>query len=214
MLKTIKKITHKKLFTTPSHSQKLALFSKLKQFYKYDISETDTHNPQEALKKSQERAAKIYGTKSTHYLTNGSTSGVIASVLTCTSKGDNVLLWDKAHQCHLNAVKLAGANPIFYELEKDSEWGIYKAIKASKLEQYLKQAPIKAVIVTSPSYYGVISDIKRIKEVCQKYNSYLIVDEAHGALYPFGVRESAIYQGADFIIQSLHKVSDQNESTN
>ena len=40
-------------FTTPSHSQKFFIFSKLKQFYKYDISETDAYKPQETLMVAQ-----------------------------------------------------------------------------------------------------------------------------------------------------------------
>lgn len=209
LINILKKKTKFSLFTTPSHSQKLFIFHKFKQFYKYDISETDIHNPQEALKQAQEKASRIYKTKSTWFLTNGSTSGVIAAVLACTKQDEKVLIWNKAHPSHKNAVKLAGAIPVFYELEKDKEWGIYKETKSEKLEEFLKQNKIKAVIVTSPTYEGIISDIRKIKEICKKYDAYLIVDEAHGALYPFcdKLPESAIYQGADFVIQSLHKTA-------
>lgn len=200
MIKTLKKRIKTVLFTTPSHSQKFTIFSKLKQFYKYDISEVDAYNPEDALIKSQKRASEIYKTKSTHYLINGSTSGVIAAVLSCVKQGEKVLIWKNAHRCHENAVKLAGGIPVYYELEKDEEWGIHKAFTPDKIDD-----DIKAVIVTSPSYYGIVSDIRKIKSLCK--NAYLIVDEAHGALYPFGIKESAIYQGADFVIQSLHKTA-------
>ncbi len=195
-------------FTTPSHSQKFFITSKFQQFYKFDISETDTHNPQAALKISQEKASKIYGTKKTLFLTNGSTSGIIASVLACVNKGENVLIWDNSHQCHKNAVELAGANPIFYTLKKNVDWGIYNSITAIELEKYLSNKKIKAVIITSPSYEGVVSDINSIKKVCEKYGAYLIVDEAHGALYPFCEKlpQSAV-NIADFTIQSLHKTA-------
>ena len=192
----------KTLFTTPSHSQKLALFSKLKQLYKYDISEVEAYNPQQALMESQKRASKIYKTLSTHYLLNGSTSGVIAAVLACVNRNDKVLIWEKAHRCHENAVKLAGGTSVHYKLEKDDKWGIYKDTPIDILQE-----GVKAVIVTSPTYYGITSDIKSLKRECEKYGAYLIVDEAHGALYPFGIRKSAIYQGADFVIQSLHKTA-------
>ena len=182
-------------FTTPSHSQKFFIFSKLKQFYKYDISETDAYKPQEALMVAQKRAAKIYGTKSTYFLTNGSTSGIIASVLACVRTGEKVLLWDESHACHLNAVKLAGAMPVYYKLVEDGNWGIYTQTTAEIIEKKLKCEKIKAVIITSPTYEGVVSDVAKIKEVCKKYGAYLIVDEAHGALYPFcdKLPTSAIY---------------------
>lgn len=209
MIKMLKKNPKIKLFTTPSHGQKFSIFSKLKSFYKYDISENDAYNPEEALEKSQKNAAKIYGTKSTNYLINGSTSGVIASVLSCVKKDEKVLIWDNAHRCHLNAVKLAGAIPVFYSLEKDENWGFFKETKISDIEIKLKENDIKAVIVTSPSYFGVQSNIKSLSEICKKYGAYLIVDEAHGALYPFfeELGKSAINEGADFIIQSLHKTA-------
>ncbi len=208
LVKLLKKRNKKLLFTTPSHSQNCTLFNQLKSMYKIDISETDTHNPTEALSKAQERAKKIYKTKSTLFLTNGSTSGIIASVLTCVNKGENVLIWKEAHPCHANAVRLAGAEPVFYDLEIDDEWGIPLETDPEMIERYLKAYEIKAVIVTSPTYEGIVSDIKKIKKLCEKYGAYLIVDEAHGALYPFSKKlpESSI-NIADFTVQSLHKTA-------
>jgi len=197
-----------KLFTTPSHSRGFCIFHKFLQFYKYDISETETHNPQLALKNSQEFASKIYGTKKTLYLTNGSTSGIIAAVLACCKKDDKVLLWRNSHICHHNAVDLAGASPVYYDLDKNNDVGIYSQVSPSFIEKQLQNQRIKVVIVTSPTYEGVVSDIKEISRICKKYNSILIVDEAHGALYPFSdeLPDSAI-KYADFVIQSLHKTA-------
>lgn len=196
------------LFTTPSHSQRFFITSKFEQFYKYDISETDTHEPEDALADAEKHASEIYGTTKTKFLTNGSTSGIIASVLACVNRDDKVLIWDNSHPCHKNAVELSGATPVFYNLEKNEEWGIYKELSPKILEKYLAQDNIKAVIVTSPSYYGVVSDIKKLKEICAKYGTYLIVDEAHGALYPFSDKlpQSAV-NIADFTVQSLHKTA-------
>lgn len=209
LINVVKKKIKIDLFSTPSHDQKLFIFPKLRQFYKYDISETDAYEPQAALDSAQKRAGEIYKTKSTHFLTNGSTSGVLAAVLACVNCGEKVLIWDGAHPCHSNAVKLAGAMPVFYDVKKDDDWGIYTKTEPEEIENYLKNEKIKAVIVTSPSYEGIVSDIKAIGKLCKKYESYLIVDEAWGALYPFsdGLATSAIYEGADFVNQSLHKTA-------
>jgi len=208
LIALLKRKTKNVLFTTPSHGQKFCIFNKFRQFYKYDISETDTHNPSEALLKAQERAAKIYSVNYTKFLTNGSTSGIIASVLACTKKGDNVLIHKDAHPAHFNAIELAGCNPVFYELPLDSEFGCYTKNSIEIIEPYLKKNSIKAVIITSPTYEGFVSDIKNIKKLCETYGVYLIVDEAHGALYPFSEQlpESAV-KIADFTIQSLHKTA-------
>ena len=192
------------LFTTPSHAQKFFLFKKFRHVYKYDVSETDTHSPQEMLCEAESKATKIYGTKQTKFLTNGSSSGIIGAVLSCVNKGDKVLVWRNAHRCHHNAIKLAGAIPVYYDLPLN-EFGVTTAF--TNPEKYLDKS-IKAIIVTSPTYEGYVSDIKNIKSVCEKLGTYLIVDEAHGALYPFSeeLPQTAIPY-ADFTVQSLHKTA-------
>lgn len=208
LVKLLKKKHRKLLFTTPSHAQCKKIYHRLSQLYKVDISETEAQNPQEALLKAEKQAAKIYGTENTCFLTNGSTSGIIASVLACVNMGDKVLIWKDAHQCHHNAVKLAGGIALYYDLDIDHDFGVPLATNPEMIEEYLKAYEIKCVIITSPTYEGIVSDIKKIKKICEKYNAYLIVDEAHGALYPFSNRlpESAV-KIADFTVQSLHKTA-------
>lgn len=204
LIQLLRKQNRKYLFTTPSHNQKYFIFNKFRNFYKYDISETEAQDPQTALAQAEKRATKIYGTQNTHFLTNGSTSGVIAAVLACCRRGDKVLLWRNSHPCHLNAVKLAGCEPVFYDLPIDKEWGIPQ----KTTPELVDVKGVKAVIVTSPSYEGIISDVEKIKEICRNNGAYLIIDEAHGALYPFSDKlpQSAV-NIADFTIQSLHKTA-------
>ena len=202
LINLLKKTNRKTLFTTPSHGQSFFIFHKFRQFYKYDISETEAQNPQAALEKAQAHASEIYKTKQTLFLTNGSSSGIIASVLACTKPKDKVLIWRNAHPSHLNAVELAGCEPVFYDIPMLNGWGIPDKT-APKL---LNLSGIKAVIITSPTYEGIVSDIRKIKKICK--NTYLIVDEAHGALYPFSDKlpQSAV-NIADFTVQSLHKTA-------
>ena len=112
LISILKKKNKKLLFTTPSHSGKLCIYHKFYQWYRSDISEVDAYNPQEALENAEKKAAGIYGVKHTHFLTNGSTSGIIAAVLTCCNPNDKLLIWEKAHPSHENAGKLAGAQII------------------------------------------------------------------------------------------------------
>ena len=181
---------------------------KFYQWYRADISEIDILNPLEALKEAEKKAAKIYGTKYTKFLTNGSTSGIIAAVLTCCNKGDKILIWEKAHPCHKNAAILAGAEIIEYTLPYNKEWGVYEKIDIQYTEKLFQKYSPKTIIVTSPSYEGIVSDIKNLSNLTKKYNISLIVDEAHGALYPFSenLPVSAVPY-ADFTVQSLHKTA-------
>lgn len=198
----------KTLFTTPSHGQKFFIYEPLKEMYKLDISETECQDPQEALKVSQLRARAIYHTYSTTFLTNGSTSGIIAAVLSCTQVGDKVLIASNSHPCHFNAVRLAGARALTYDLEIDKEWGVPLEVKPEVIDFYLSRYNIRTVIITSPSYEGIISDIEEIKSVCEKHGAFLIVDEAHGALYPFSdLLPISAVNIADFTVQSLHKTA-------
>ncbi len=208
LISILKKKNRTTLFTTPSHNGKLCIFHKFYQWYRADISEIDALNPEEALKRAEQKAAKIYGVKCTKFLTNGSTSGIIASILACCKQGDKILIWENAHPCHKNGAKLAGAEIIEYKLPFNREWGIYETIEIAETENLIKENSPKAIIITTPSYEGIVTDIKEISKICKKYNVYLIVDEAHGALYPFSnnLPQSAI-PFADFTIQSLHKTA-------
>lgn len=211
LVSLLKRENRKTLFTTPSHGGKFCIFHKFYQWYKSDISEVDAYNPEEALKRAEKRASEIYGTKSTHFLTNGSSSGVIASVLASCKLVDKLLLWENAHPCHKNAGILAGAEIIEYSLPFNSEWGVFEGVNEVNISEFERQIlsnQPKALIITSPSYEGIVSDIPKISELCKKYGVTLIVDEAHGALYPFSdnLPESAIHY-ADFTVQSLHKTA-------
>lgn len=206
LISILKRKNRKTLFTTPSHDGKLCIYHKFYQWYRSDISEVDAYNPEEALELAEKKATKSYGTQSTHFLTNGSSCGIIASTLATCKRGDKLLIWNKSHPCHRNAGMLAGAEIIEYELPYNKEWGIYERLE--NIDELLDKYSPKAIIVTSPSYEGIVSDIPKISEACKKRGIYLIVDEAHGALYPFSeeLPQSAI-KYADFTVQSLHKTA-------
>lgn len=206
LISLLKKKNSKTLFTTPSHSGRFCIFHKFYQWYRNDISEIDALNPEEALETAEKKASEIYGTKYTKFLTNGSTSGVISAIL--ASKTKKILIWDKAHPCHENGAKLAGAEIIKYNLPLDNELGVYPAITLSKVQELIKQYTPDTLVITSPTYEGFVAEVNDIAKVCKKNNVILIVDEAHGALYPFSkdLPESAVKR-ADFTVQSLHKTA-------
>lgn len=199
---------NKTLYTTPSHGQKFCIYEPLKEMYKIDISETECHDPEEALNQAQMRARTIYHTYSTTFLTNGSTSGIIAAVLSCTQVGDKVLIASNSHPSHFNAVRLAGARALTYDLDIDQDWGVPLEAKPEVIEYFLSRYNVRTVIITSPSYEGIISDIEEIKSICERHEAFLIVDEAHGALYPFSDKlPLSAVNVADFTVQSLHKTA-------
>ncbi len=207
IIEVLKRKTNKIFFTTPSHGGKFCITHKFYQWYKSDISEVNEYNPQDALLSAENRATNIYKTKYTKFLTNGSTSGIIAAVLSCC-KEKKLLIWDNAHPCHKNAGILANAQIINYELPLDNDLGVFKAITPNDVLKFIKLNSPHAIIITSPTYEGFVADIPKIKTICKQHNVKLIVDEAHGALYPFSDKlpKSAV-RHADYTIQSLHKTA-------
>ncbi|MCR5261946.1 MAG: aminotransferase class V-fold PLP-dependent enzyme [Candidatus Gastranaerophilales bacterium] len=208
----------RKLFTTPSHDRDNFIVPNCKKifgnsFYEYDLSEVNgldnLGNPENSIMSAMKKSAELLGVKSLFYLINGSSSGIIASMLSFLREKDKVLIARNCHQSVLNGLILTGAEPVWILPELNSEWEIFDPVSPSEIEKKLiENKTVKAVIITSPTYEGVTSDIKAIAEVCHKYNKILIVDEAHGALksfYPEVFGENAVKLGADIAIQSLHK---------
>ena len=207
------------LFTTPSHGQgdfvnpaSLKLLGH--KFFTCDYSEIEgfdnLSNPIGIIRTSQVEAARIYGAKSTFFLTNGSTSGIVASMFALLNRCDKVLIARNCHKSVYNGLVLTGAVPLWLMPQYNKEWGIYETISLDLLEETLaRNKDIKAFIMTNPSYEGVMSDVYRISSVCKKYNVKLIVDEAHGALWNYhkALGTPALMQGADIVVQSLHKTA-------
>jgi len=211
--------TNRTLYTTPSHGQGdfIAPISRKmlgRKFFACDYSEIEgfdnLSSPIGMIKVSQDSAAEIYGAKSTFFLTNGSTSGIIAAMYSVLNRNDKVLIARNCHKSVYNGLVLTGAVPIWIMPKYNQEWGIYETVNLDYIEEMLsRNKDIKAFIMTNPTYEGIMSDIYRISSICKKYNVILIVDEAHGALWNFNksIGTPSILQGADIVVQSLHKTA-------
>lgn len=217
LINLLKKFKRPNLFTTPSHCG--VGFGELvkivgQKVFKYDFSEIDgfdnIRNPEGVLKNSQENAAKIYKSQSTFYLYNGSTSGILALMLSVLNENDKVLIPKNCHISVLNGLILSRADGIFFEPEYDENFDVPKPITPSLIKAKLNETQdIKALILTSPTYEGVVSDVASIARICNERGVILIVDEAHGALWNFSDKlpKPAILLGADASVQSLHKTA-------
>ncbi|MBQ8914422.1 MAG: aminotransferase class I/II-fold pyridoxal phosphate-dependent enzyme [Lachnospiraceae bacterium] len=175
----------------------------------YDVTEVpgldDLHNPQDMIKKSQDELARVYETFASYYLVNGSTGGIMAAVAAVANPGDKIIIASNCHKSVHNIAGLRGLKTVFVEPENDKNYGIKKEIKTEDLKTVCELNPdAVAVVITSPTYEGILSDISAISELVHSYGMRLIVDEAHGAHLPF-MGKSAIGKGADIVIQSLHK---------
>ena len=177
-----------------------------------DITEIDgfdnLHHPEGILKKAQETAANVYGTKECYYSVNGSTAALLAAVSAAVPRKGQILVARNCHKAVYHALYLRNLIPTYVYPQMDPKWWINGGISPDKVERALAENPeIKAVLLTSPTYDGVVSDIEKIAEIVHRYEIPLIVDEAHGAHFHFSnyFPTSAAELGADLIIQSFHK---------
>ena len=180
--------------------------------FERDITEIDgfdnLHHPEGILKRAQEGAARLYGSKECFFSVNGSTAAILSAISAAVSRGGQILMGRNCHKAVYHALYLMNLKPIYIYPQTEEYLGINGGISPSRVERELEEnKEIQAIILTSPTYDGIVSDIKKIAEIAHRYQIPLIVDEAHGAHLRFSdyFPVSAVDLGADVVIQSLHK---------
>jgi len=170
--------------------------------YEIDITEIDgfdnLHELDGVLKETADLAKSIYGSVESYPLINGSTCGVLAGIYALTRENKNILIARNCHKSVYNAAEILGLTP-YYVLPEMYKCGIWGKVTAKSVEQKIKEHNIGTVVITSPTYDGVISDISAIYNVCKKYGAYLFIDCAHGA-HIFN-----LHNECDICVMSLHK---------
>lgn len=200
-------------FHIPGHKAGNGLSRSFKaDAFRLDVTEfeetDDLQRPEGILRDAQRRAARAFGAGTSFYLTNGSSIGLHAAVLGSCKRGDKLLLDRTCHKAVAAAVTLAGLEPVFVYPAFDRDLGIYTGVAAQMVKRALDRDPdIVGAVITSPTYYGICSDIWGIAMCLHNSGKFLIVDEAHGAHFAFheALPGTALEQGADLCIQSAHK---------
>ena len=198
--------------------------------YGIDITEINgfdnLHHAEGILKDAMDEAAAIYGTDRSWYLVNGSTCGILSAVFATTENGGKILTARNCHKAVYHAICLNRLEAEYLYPEEITEFGINGGIRAEDVRKALEKdamrcagnsgdvrgkiTKIQVVLITSPTYEGVVSDIRAIADAAHEYGIPLIVDEAHGAHLEYADQchsfpKSALEYGADIVIQSLHK---------
>ena len=184
------------------------------KLFAYDVTETpltdDLHSPEGAIDEAQKLLAALYGADQSFFLVNGSTCGNEAMILSAALEGEKIFVARNAHKSAMMGLILSGAEPVYVMPEVLPVWGIQGELTAASVQKAFEANPdCKALFLVSPSYYGVCSDLAAIAEVCHAHGALLLVDEAHGGHLYFhdGLPTGALEAGADFCVQSMHKVT-------
>ncbi|SCY68603.1 aminotransferase class I/II-fold pyridoxal phosphate-dependent enzyme [Butyrivibrio sp. INlla14] len=192
------------------------------------------HDASGIILEAEKRANRLYGSEETFFLVNGSTCGVLSAISAVAGEGDTVLAARGSHKSFYHAVYMRNLKIKYLPYKLDQNYGIPTGYTAKEIEDNL-EAGIKCVFITSPTYEGKCSEIREIAKVCHRRGIPLIVDAAHGAHFVLNNRadkkvlddstvtqdtasaidytnnlyddipESAVAQGADLVIHSVHK---------
>lgn len=188
----------------------------LDHFVDCDITEIpgadNLYQAEDIIADTMAKYRTLYGVRESYLLINGSSAGLVASILTCVPRGGKLVMARNCHKSIFNGLLMAGAEPVYLHPEMIDDYGISGEISLESVKAAIAEHPdASAVILPSPNYYGICSDIKAIATAVHEAGMVLIVDQAHGAhLHFFGSHldepfKSADDLGADIVIQSTHK---------
>ena len=206
-------------FRIPGHRYERGINTKWREvvgdaIFGFDLTETpltdDLHHAGGPIKEAELLASDLWGSDYTHFLVNGTTCANEAMVITTAHEGETICIPRNAHKSVLYGLTLSGAKPIYLMPQIEDEWVLHGGISPEQAEQMFNEHPeCKGLLVVSPTYYGLASDVEGLAEVCHRHNAVLMVDEAHGAHCYFSDKlpKGGIQAGADMCAQSIHKVS-------
>ena len=179
--------------------------------------------PETVIKSIMDRYKEYYEVQESFLSIGGSSSGLIASILAASDKAlsgsGEIAIARNCHKAVYNGAMLANLKPVYVQPSiLDLGGGIVGGISAEAVQTVLENEcrnPV-AVVVTSPNYYGVMSDIRAIADICHEHGTILIVDQAHGAHLKMFSKYSHMSNqgetllpaeecGADIVVSSTHK---------
>ncbi|MDN4608880.1 aminotransferase class I/II-fold pyridoxal phosphate-dependent enzyme [Sporosarcina highlanderae] len=202
-------------FHVPGHKHGLlsSLPDGMRQALSYDYTELtgldDLHEAEGIIKEAESLLTALYKSSRSFFLVNGSTVGNLAMIYSACGKGDTVIVQRNAHKSVFHAIELTGAHPVLISPPWDTHTRTPGVLTAEQVDEALAMNPeAKAVVLTYPTYYGVVGKgLREIIELCHSHSVPVLVDEAHGAHFIVGepFPRSAIEQGADVVVHSAHK---------
>lgn len=169
----------------------------------------DIHHPEGCIRDAETLAAKVYGADRCFLGVNGTTGVIHGMLLGALQPGDRILVPRNCHRSVLGGLILAGLEPVYVQPAYDEEWRLTLQLSPEQVETAFGVHPdLKAVFLTTPNYFGLAADTKKIAEIAHRHGAVLLVDEAHGPHLGFAdcLPPSALQCGADAAAQSTHKI--------
>lgn len=195
----------------PGHKGKVSDLTKINNILDItEIKDADNlYNPAGIIEKSENNLSKIYKSKFSVFSTGGSTLAIQTMLYTAfqNKQTKKVIAFRNVHSAFINTCGLLDLKPIWLYPKYDKNDYVSGSFCIQEFENLIKQnLDCGVVYVTSPDYLGFLCDIKKIAQICNKYNIELLVDNAHGAHLKF-LKENnhPINLGATMCCDSAHK---------
>lgn len=192
-------------FHMPGHKGKMleGMNDFLENILKIDVTELsdtdDLYHANNIIAEGRNNLALFSHAKSSMYLVNGSTSGIVASIMSVLDENDKILVEKNCHKSVINGVRLARGESVEIDCDGVCEQEIL-------IENLKKDSSIKAILITRPNYYGIYQPIEKLVTYCHENNIKIIVDEAHGTHFALNwFDKNAMQLGCDISINSYHK---------
>ncbi|MDU1213837.1 aminotransferase class V-fold PLP-dependent enzyme [Finegoldia magna] len=192
-------------FHMPGHKGKMleGMNDFLENILKIDVTELsdtdDLYHANNIIAEGRNNLALFSHAKKSMYLVNGSTSGIVASIMSVLDENDKILVEKNCHKSVINGVRFARGKSVEVECDGVCEQEVL-------IENLKKDSSIKAVLITRPNYYGIYQPIEKLVEYCHENNIKIIVDEAHGTHFALDCFDkNAMQLGCDISINSYHK---------
>ena len=173
-------------------------------FLCYDITELpgsdNLYEPNGVIKESQDFYAKYLNAGSINYLVNGSSAGVISSILSLCDV-NKVLFSRNIHVSAVSGIILSGIMPHF--IYGDNSGFITENDIITAMDEYSPDA----LFLVYPDYRGDCFDLEKVCAEAHRRDILVVVDSAHGAGFSFSDRLplDCGRAGADIWTISLHK---------
>lgn len=195
-------------FFMPSHAGR-DIDGCLYKSSKFDFTELSFSdnlvNADGVILKAETLLAKSYDSPFSLMFTSGATSAIWTALATIREYTDEILIDSFSHKSVFCAAKNFNFKATIIQREFD---GVFpKPIDCGKIDKILSQNPsIKAVSVTSPDYFGNVSDVEKAAKVAHSHGAILFVDEAQGAHFVFSpLLPKSANGAADIVCDSMHK---------
>lgn len=194
-------------FHTPGHKCSGNFLDGLMSLDLTELPDTDAlYEANGAILKAEDCLSKLFGTKRTLISSGGCTLAIQAMLRIASKRGRKILFARNIHRSAVNAAALLGIEPVWVLPHSESGSFTGRADPDDISRAIAENPDISACYLTSPDYYGEISDIHKIAEVCHEKGVLLLVDNAHGSHLAFMEHNlHPVALGADMSACSLHK---------